>query len=70
MNMDWNDWLTVFNTAETVMVLIILPLATERAVFWYRRLRGWRRSKRRAQEGQDAVAQARPEDPQADAAKR
>ena len=68
--MDWNDWLTVFNTAETVMVLIILPLATERAVFWYRRLRGWRRRKRRAQEGQDAVAPPGSEDPQANAPER
>jgi len=66
---DWNDWLTVLNTAETVMVLIILPLATERAVFWYRRLRGWWR-KRRAQARQNAVASAGSEDSQADAAER
>ncbi len=41
--MGWNDWLTLFNTAETFLVLIILPLAAERVVVWLRRLRTWLR---------------------------
>lgn len=65
--MDWNDWLTLFNTLETILVLIILPLATERVIAWYGYLRRWMR---RDQEGQDAVGSAGEEDTQEDATER
>jgi hypothetical protein len=65
--MDWNDWLTLFNTAETFLVLIIVPLAAERVVVWCRHLRRWLRH---VQAGQDAVGSAGSEDAQEDAGTR
>lgn len=67
LDMDWNDWLTLLNTTETVMVVIIFPLATERVIFWYRRLREWcRRGGDHAQAGQDVMAAPRQEDAEED----
>lgn len=61
--MDWNDVLTIILAVDTALNPKLLIPA------WFG-WRWWDRRKRRAQEGQDAVAQAGPEDPQADATKR
>ena len=43
MNVDWNDLLTLLNTADTFLALLILALTAERLAIWYGRLRRWLR---------------------------
>lgn len=67
MNVDWNDVLTLLNTADTVLALVILALAAERLAIWYGRLRRWLR---RAKTEREALGEPRAPEASSDAAER
>lgn len=67
MNVNWNDWLTLFNTADTFLAILILALTAERLAFWYARVRRWLR---RAKTGRETMGEPRAPEASSDADER